>query len=333
MSDFGHKANCLQHESSMRVVTSDLQEAIAAVSGVYCPHDVRVLESNRGIDAVLEALPGSRQQIVSLRYSAPVKIDAGHFENLLLLMTCVDGSAKATQGRNTVDWQKGKTLPLSPNLPSRLMFDRRFWQNSIRLDKAFVEDFCSRLLNRPIDRAIRFELAPFSQPLELAWQQAVKTVQFVQSIDPARSSATLQRLEEFLAALILESHPHNYSELLSKETTSAEPRIVREAEKLMQSAGPNISIGEIAKELRVGLRSLELGFRDARKMTPTQAHRQFRLQSARQALLHPTPSTTVTSVAITFGFAHLARFSRYYQSMFNEAPSHTLRRSKGTSLR
>jgi hypothetical protein len=31
----------------MRVVTSDLQEAIAAVSRVYCPHDVKVLESNR----------------------------------------------------------------------------------------------------------------------------------------------------------------------------------------------------------------------------------------------------------------------------------------------
>jgi len=310
----------------MRVVTSDLREAIAAVSSVYCPHDIKVLASNRGIDAVLEAFPGSHRQMVSLRYSAPVKIDAGQFENLLLFMTCADGSAKATQGRSAVQWQQGETLPLSPNLPSRLMFDRRFWQKAIRLDKAFVEDFCSRLLNRPIDRPIRFELTPFSRPLELAWQQAIKTIQFVQSVDLAQSSATLQRLEEFLAALILESHPHNYSELLRNERTSAEPRIVREAERLMQSAGPNISISEVAKELR----GLELGFRDARAMTPTQAHRQFRLQSARQALLHPTPSTTVTSVAMTFGFAHLARFSHYYQSMFNEAPSHTLRRSKGT---
>ena len=314
----------------MRVVTSDLREAIAAVSSVYCPHDVKVLESNRGIDAVLEACPGSRQQLVSLRYSAPVKIDAGYFENLLLFMTCVDGSAKAIQGRNSVHWQKGETLPLSPDLPSRLMFDRRFWQKAIRLDKAFVEDFCSRLLNRPIDRPIRFELTPFSQPLELAWQQAIKTVQSVQSVDLVQSSVTLLRLEEFLAALILESHPHNYSELLKNQRASVEPRIVREAERLMKSAGPDISIGDVAKELRVSLRSLELGFRDTRNMTPTQAHRQFRLQGARHALLNPTEATTVTSVALTFGFLHLARFSHYYQSMFNESPSHTLRRSKGT---
>jgi AraC-like DNA-binding protein len=314
----------------MRVVTSDLREAIAAVSGVYCPHDVKVLESNRGIDAVLEAHPGSRQQIVSLRYSAPVKIDAGRFENLLLFMTCVDGSARATQGRHSVHWQKGKTLPLSPNLPSQLMFDRRFWQHSIRLDKVFVEDFCSRLLNRPIDQPIRFELTPFSQPLELAWQQAVQTMQVVQSADLVSSSTALRRLEEFMAALILESHPHNYSELLRNETMSADPRIVREAERLMKS-GPDISVGEIARELRISLRSLELGFREARSMTPTQVHRQFRLEAARQALLDPTDTTTVTSVAVTFGFLHLARFSQYYQSMFNEAPSQTLRRSKTTS--
>ncbi len=99
----------------------------------------------------------------------------------------------------------------------------------------------------------------------------------------------------------------------------------------MKSAGPNISISEVAKELRVSMRSLELGFRDTRNMTPTQVHRQFRLQGARQALLNPTESTTVTSVALTFGFLHLARFGHYYQSMFNEAPSHTLRRSKGTA--
>jgi AraC-like DNA-binding protein len=314
----------------MRVVTSDLREAIVAVSRVYCPHDVKVLESNRGIDAVLEAFPGSRQQIVSLRYSAPVKIDAGRFENLLLFMTCVDGSAKATQGTSSVHWQKGQTLPMSPNTPSQLMFDRRFWQNSIRLDKAFVEEFCSWMLNRPIDRPIRFELTPFSQPLELAWRQAIQTIQFVQSIDLDQSSTAQRRLEEFMAALILESHPHNYSELLKNQTTSAEPRIVREAERLMRSAGPDISMSEIAKELRVSLRSLEHGFRDARKMTPTQVHRQFRLQAAREALLNPNEATTVTSVAVAFGFLHLARFSQYYQSMFDEAPSRTLRRSKGT---
>jgi transcriptional regulator GlxA family with amidase domain len=81
--------------------------------------------------------------------------------------------------------------------------------------------------------------------------------------------------------------------------------------------------------LRVSLRSLELGFRDARKMTPTQAHRQIRLNAAREVLLNPTASTSVTSVAISCGFAHLARFSSYYRQAFNETPRQTLRRCRG----
>jgi AraC-like DNA-binding protein len=312
----------------MRIATSDLREAIAAVSNVYCPHDVAILESNRGIDAELEASSGRNAHSVKLRYSTPVKIDAGHFDNLLLFMTCIDGSAEATQGRNSIHWERGATLPLSPNLPSKLSFDRRFWQSSIRLEKSFVEETCCRLLNRPLDRPIRFDLVPFNAHLEMVWQQAVQTLRSLGSADLPAGSAALVRLEEFLALLILESHPHNYSTPLTKECMSASPRLVREAEQLMISAGPNISVSKVAKELRVSLRSLQLGFREVRQMTPTQVHRQIRLQHARKALLNPTSSTTVTSVALSVGFVHLARFSEYYQTAFKEPPSRTLRRSR-----
>src|ERR1700677_2515077 len=53
----------------MRVVTSDLQEAITAVSHVYCPHEAKVLESNRGIEAVLESSGVACRQVVTLRCS------------------------------------------------------------------------------------------------------------------------------------------------------------------------------------------------------------------------------------------------------------------------
>lgn len=314
----------------MRVVTSDLHEAIAAVSSVYCPHDVAILDSNRGIDAALEAFPGSRLQRVSLRYAAPVRIDAT-FENLLLFMTCADGSAEATQGRRAVRWSRGETLPFSPDLPSRLMFDRRFWQSSIRLDRTFVEEACARLINRPLDRPLCFELTPFSPALEQAWQRAAGALDVMRSLPTG--TRTLQRFDEFIAALVLESHPHTYSELLQRETRASDPRLVREAERLMIAAGPDITVGEIAQQLRVSLRSLELGFREARNMTPTQAHREIRLRAAREALLNPTAATSVTSVATDFGFPHLARFAGYYRAMFDETPGATLRRRWGDRMK
>jgi AraC-like DNA-binding protein len=313
----------------MRVVTSDLQEAIAAVSRVYCPHDVKVIESNRGIDAVLESSGTAGRQIVTLRYAAPVKIDAGTFENLLLFMTCVDGAAEATQGRHSVQWGKGRTLPLSPNISSQLAFDRRFWQSSIRLNKDFAEVLCSRLVNRPLDLPLRFRLTPFSAGLETAWRQALQIIRSCDSQELALAAHAWKHFEEFLATLILEAHPHNFSDVLKKESSAAAPRLVREAEHLMRTGGPSITVSEVAKSLRIGLRSLELGFRDARKMTPTQVHRQIRLNTAREALLNPTASTSVTNVAVSCGFPHLARFSGHYQLAFGESPSQTLRRCRG----
>jgi AraC-like DNA-binding protein len=316
----------------MRVVTSDLQEAIAAVSNVYCPHEVRVLEGNRGIDAVLEASSASRQRIVSLRYSAPVKIDAGTFENLLLFMTCVDGAAEATQGRQSVRWTRGRTLPLSPNISSQLTFDRQFWQRSIRLDKNFLEDLCSRLINRPLDVPLRFRLALFGADLEVTWRQALQMLGNLENPELALASQAWKHFEEFLGMLVLEAHPHNYSDVLKGESSAADPRLIREAERLMRTGGPSITVSEVAKMLRVSLRSLEVGFREARSMTPIQVHRQMRLDAAREALLNPTVSTSVTSVALSCGFPHLARFSRYYHQTFNEQPSQTLRRSKGRGV-
>lgn len=313
----------------MRLLTSDLQEAIVAVSSVYCPHDVKVLESNRGIDAVLEASKAPRQQVVSLRYSAPVRIDAGTFENLLLFMTCVEGDAEATQGWHSVKWGKGRTLPLSPNVSSQLTFSRQFCQSSMRLDKDLVEELCSRLINRPLDVPLRFRLAPFSRELEATWRRALQMIRDCDSVEPAPAAHAWKHFEEFLGTLILEAHPHNFSDVLKKESSAADPRLVREAEHLMRTGGASITVSEVANALRVSLRSLELGFRETRSMTPTQAHRRIRLDAARGAFLNPTPSTSVTAVALSCGFLHLARFSGYYQQTFGETPSQTLRRCRG----
>jgi AraC-like DNA-binding protein len=212
---------------------------------------------------------------------------------------------------------------------SQLTFDRQFWQSSIRLDKNFVEELCSRLINRPLDVPLRFRLTPFAAELEVTWRQALDVIRNLDNPDLALAPHAWRHFEEFLGTLVLEAHPHNYSDLLKGETSAADPRLVREAERLMRTGGPSITVSEVAKTLRVSLRSLELGFREARSTTPSRAHRQIRLNAAREALLNPTASTSVTSVALSCGFPHLARFSSYYQQTFNEQPSQTLRRTQG----
>jgi transcriptional regulator GlxA family with amidase domain len=56
--------------------------------------------------------------------------------------------------------------------------------------------------------------------------------------------------------------------------------------------------------------------------------RQVRLAKVREELLSSDGGTTVTDVALKYGFAHYGRFSRYYRALFSEAPAVTLRRSR-----
>jgi AraC-like DNA-binding protein len=313
--------------TKLKLSTVDLAEAIAAVSYVYCPHEVKILGSNRGVKTNLEALQQANHRIVSLRYSAPVDIDAGSFDNLMLMMTCVDGSAWAAQGRHKAQWHRGQTLPFSPNARSRLKFDRQFGQRSVRLDIDALETLCSRMLNCPLGEPLQLALRPFSPELETAWQQAVGLLLKYDELGIALPPAAALHLEEFIGSLILERHPHNYSDAMSGSALPATPRIVREAEQLMRAEQPQ-TVSLVARKIGVSLRTLELGFREYRRVTPTQFLRQIRLDSARAELQAPAAATTVTSVALANGFPHLARFSSYYYAAFNEYPSQTLGRSR-----
>jgi hypothetical protein len=77
--------------------TSDLTEAVDAVSRLYCPHEVEIRGSNRGVSATPEVIHSGVQRVMTLEYSTPVRIDAGDFRQLMLMMACVDGSATAVQ--------------------------------------------------------------------------------------------------------------------------------------------------------------------------------------------------------------------------------------------
>jgi transcriptional regulator GlxA family with amidase domain len=136
------------------------------------------------------------------------------------------------------------------------------------------------------------------------------------------------RFEEFMLSMVLAQHPHNYTDDLRKQSRAAAPRIVREAEYWMRTGGAEVSASTIAARVGVSLRSLEVGFREFRQSTPTQYLRKIRLEKARAELLAPSASTTVTSVALSNGFFHLARFSAYYFTAFAETPSQTLRRGR-----
>ncbi|SHL33712.1 helix-turn-helix domain-containing protein [Roseibium suaedae] len=90
-------------------------------------------------------------------------------------------------------------------------------------------------------------------------------------------------------------------------------------------AGDLPTTAGICGAVRVCERTLQYAFRDYAGMTPTAYLRLLRLNRVRAILSKAeADGTTVTEVAMRFGFLHLGRFAQDYKKVFGESPSATL---------
>jgi AraC-like DNA-binding protein len=319
--------------ASMR--TRDLDEAIDAVSRVYCPHTVKVVGPVGEIDAFLDIAHPTSQPLVSLSYSAPVKIDAMNFSRLFLMMHCERGAAVTIQERRTAEWRQGQTMPFSAGFDTKLWFDRAFVQRSVRLDIDKLETLCARWLGHPLEEPLRFALRPFSDELEQIWRRTLAYLWSNEEHGLPLAPAAKAALDEYLLTILLHHHPHNYSDELAGTELAPAPGLVRRAERFMaDNADTPITVSDVAAHLGVSLRSLQTGFRQWRNATPSGYLRQVRLALVREELLRSGQDpnvTNVTTTAMRHGFVHLGRFSAQYRAAFGEDPRMTLRRGRATA--
>jgi len=87
-----------------------------------------------------------------------------------------------------------------------------------------------------------------------------------------------------------------------------------------------ISRAELAAASGASIRTLSRAFMRRHGKGPMQFLKARRLDAAYRALLGATPeSTSVTKVALRYGFNHLGKFASDYRQAFRESPSVTLR--------
>ncbi len=314
--------------------TRNLEEAIDAVSKIYCDHTVEVTGPVDEIDAFLDVRYPTLQPLVSLSYSAPVKIDALNFSRLFLMMRCEDGAAETTQEHRSAAWRKGQTMPFSAGFDTQLWFDRAFVQRSVRLDTDKLELQCARWLGHPLEQPLRFALRPFSDELEQIWQRTLSYLWVSETGGLPLAETAKVAFDEYLLTLLLQHHPHNYSEEITETPASPVPSVVRRAERyITDNADSPITVSDVAAHLGVSLRTLQAGFRQWRNITPNAYLRAARLHLVRNELLHFDGEASVTTVAMRHGFMHMGRFSAYYRESFGESPNITARRGRAAGSR
>jgi len=151
--------------------------------------------------------------------------------------------------------------------------------------------------------------------------------QLAEPESPLGHPAVAARLEEFIVHALLHGQPHNYRDAIADDHRAAAPKQVRRAEAFI-NAHPRetIRLAQIADAAGCSIRALQLAFRTFRDTTPMTLLKQTRLARAHSELSQSDPeATTVTEVAIKYGFYNVGRFAQDYKRTFGQPPSETLR--------
>jgi AraC family ethanolamine operon transcriptional activator len=106
-------------------------------------------------------------------------------------------------------------------------------------------------------------------------------------------------------------------------------QIVRTCEEhTLNLDGRRSYLSELCAAANVSERTLQYAFQDIMGMSPMSFLHRLRLHRARNELRRAkSDSTTVTNVAMNWGFWHFGEFSRAYKNCFGELPSKTLKMS------
>ena len=92
--------------------------------------------------------------------------------------------------------------------------------------------------------------------------------------------------------------------------------------------GEPMTVTDLSAMAGVSERTLRAAFHDVVGVSPKRFAIAQRLQAAHDALTGAGPgTTTVTDVAMSFGFFELGRFAGRYRHTFGEVPSQTLRQT------
>jgi len=309
--------------------TRDLDEARERVAAIFCPH--RLDRIGRGqFDACHHHLAGDRLSLNFIDYGAKTLISPGCLREFYLFQMPLSGAASIRNGADSYCSDVGRASLLNPHLPTTMIWDERCRQVLLRIDKTAFNDHLAHMLGGRSDKTLTF-----TGSLDLTGEKGAAIrgliLYLVAEADAGRpvlapGSLMGRQIEAALMTGLLEAHHHSHSGALHRSRNhDLTPRLVRQAEDYMLSHMDRpLALEDVAEAVGVSTRALQYAFRRFRDTSPMAVLRAARLERAHRDLQGARPGTTVTDIAMRWGFTHFGRFAEVYRARFGCTPRQTL---------
>lgn len=310
--------------------SSNLGDFSRYLSGSYCTHSVFHKGKDQGVDARHHRVALGNVSLNYLQYGAEVEIDPGLFETFYMLEMPFSGWTELDHCGRSVRNEVGTATIVSPTEKVCSLWSADCGQRMVKISRATLELRAARMLDRSLTHPVVFE--PLINLSSGAGESIVRLCNFLfdqHENDPGllAERRVSEEVESALITMLLLGQPNNYSEAFRASASGAVPRHVRRAlDYIEQNLREDICMETLIAISNVSARALYTGFERFIGTPPQLYIKNRRLEGVRAALMEATTPTTVSELALEWGFSHLGRFSSEYRRRYDEMPSETLRR-------
>lgn len=315
--------------------TRDVDEARSCGARVFCDHRLSQLDARRPLDTRIYYRQLKGIGLGRMSYGGRVSIDPGRLESFVLVQMPLRGEERIVSRCGTLVSTPRTASVISPDLPVVMHHEDDTEKLFIRIERELIQRHCLQHLGHEMRVPLEFDVGmALDGEAGQRWLRLVEWfyAELDRDVAPAEtvfgSPLVTAQAEQMLITMLLTCQPHNYSEKLRREAPSIAPAFVRRIERYIEEhAHEPLTIVDLAEHAGVSSRSLFAGFRRFRDTTPMQHLKEVRLRRVREELQQAAPGeTTVTGVALRWGFGHLSHFATDYKRRFGETPSETLAR-------
>lgn len=313
--------------------SSDLDEARERVAAVFCPHRLETLGTEARFDARHHHLPGQSLSLNYIEYGARTLIAPGELQGFYLLQIPLEGGAEITNGATRYVSTPAQAAVLNPHLPTRMVWEAGARQVLVQIDRRAMQGHLAAELGGPSDRPLTFQ-----GPLDLTTGPGAALRRLVLWLvaesdagsPPIGAGLMARQIEHAVLSGLIEAAAHDHLGALARHKAAPRPRHLRLAESYIEAnLDQPLTLRDVAEAAGISPRGLQLVFRQHRDTTPLGFWRDVRLARAHDDLRAASPGTTVTEVALRWGFTHFGRFSELYRARYGLSPRDTLRTAGG----
>lgn len=327
---FTEEISNLNHGQRHVLETFDLAEVRDTMTEFFCAHHLRVPNAHK-LNFRHTSVSLSSLQLSQVEYGTETQVEISDIEDFYVVSLPICGTQEFRQGDKAAISDPEHGIIISPTRSVSLDISADCKQRMVRISRLRLEGQLSSLLGRVVTEPLVFSLSMDAKNgAGASWWRTIKYLEQERSYNGSlyMSAPFLSHVEQMLMTGLLYGIPHNYTAALKPTEQKGTPIHVYRAERFIRNnAREPISIDDIVNASGVTRRKLYRSFKSTRGIAPIHFLRDVRMQGAREDLLTAGGATgKITSVAMSWGFIHLGRFSVDYKKRFGESPSDTVRR-------